>query len=199
MPLTTYTSGEVLTAASLNDNFTFAANNPPATPSGLAFINGATFATVSSVSLAASTFTSTYRNYRVVLHITAAASDTAATMRMRASGADDTNNSYRWANLRLQDNGNATNTFSNGNNTSWQIMQTNTDPQPTTMTIDLVSPELATQTLYSGTCSMSNNASGHIAAFFAGRFTSTTQFDALSFLFAANTSGVYRVYGYSDS
>ena len=28
MPLTTYTSGEVLTAASLNANFTFAANNP---------------------------------------------------------------------------------------------------------------------------------------------------------------------------
>jgi hypothetical protein len=30
MPLTTYTAGEVLTAASLNDNFTFAANNPTA-------------------------------------------------------------------------------------------------------------------------------------------------------------------------
>lgn len=28
MPLTTYTAGEVLTAASLNDNFTFAAANP---------------------------------------------------------------------------------------------------------------------------------------------------------------------------
>ena len=28
MPLTTYTSGEVLTAASHNANFTFAANNP---------------------------------------------------------------------------------------------------------------------------------------------------------------------------
>jgi hypothetical protein len=27
MPLTTYTAGEVLTAASLNDNFTFAAAN----------------------------------------------------------------------------------------------------------------------------------------------------------------------------
>jgi hypothetical protein len=30
MPLTTYTAGEVLTAASLNDNFTFAASNPSA-------------------------------------------------------------------------------------------------------------------------------------------------------------------------
>jgi hypothetical protein len=30
MPLTTYTPGEVLTAASLNDNFTFAASNPTA-------------------------------------------------------------------------------------------------------------------------------------------------------------------------
>jgi hypothetical protein len=36
MPLTTYTAGEVLTAASLNDNFTFAAANPPCGSSLLA-------------------------------------------------------------------------------------------------------------------------------------------------------------------
>ena len=168
-------------------------------PPGLVYITGASFTTVTSVSLPANTFTSTYRNYRIILHITTAASDTASTMRMRASGTDDSANTYRWANLRLQDNGTATNTTSNGNNTSWQIMQTNIDPQPSTMTIDLVAPQVATQTLYSGTCSMSNSTSGHIAAFIAGRFTGSTQFDALSFLFAGNMSGVYRVYGYTDS
>lgn len=181
------------------DGAAWATVGPQTLASGLNFITGAAFTTVSSVSLAANTFTSTYRNYKIVLHITASASETAATMRMRASGVDDTANTYRWANLRLQDNGTATNTTSSGNNTSWQIMQTNVDPQPTTMSIDLVAPQVATQTLYSGTCSMSNATSGHIAAFFAGRFTSTTQFDALSFLFPANMSGVYRVYGYSDS
>lgn len=181
------------------DGAAWATVGPQTLSSGLNFVTGAAFTTVTSVSLAANTFTSTYRNYRIILHITASASDTATTMRMRASGTDDSANTYRWANLRLQDNATATNTTSNGNNTSWQIMQTNTDPQPSTMTIDLVAPQVATQTLYSGTCSMSNSTSGHIAAFFAGRFTGTTQFDALSFLFAGNMSGVYRVYGYSDS
>ena len=173
---------------------------PQTLTSGLNFVTGAAFTTVTSVSLPASTFTSTYRNYRIILHITAAASDTAVTMRMRASGVDDSANTYRWANIRMQDNGTTTNTFSSGNNTSWQIMQTNTDPQQSSMSIDLITPQVAQQTIYSGTCVMGNNGgSGQITALFSGRFNNTTQFDSLSFLFAGNMSGVYRVYGYSDS
>ena len=65
MALTTYTAGEVLTAASLNDNFTFAAANPlggliAIVPTSVAVGSGTgsssgnglvTFAGVSSVSL----------------------------------------------------------------------------------------------------------------------------------------------------
>lgn len=181
------------------DGSSWATVGPQTLSSGLNYITGAAFTSVTSVSLPNNTFTSTYRNYRVILHTTAAASDTAATMRLRASGTDDTANTYRWAALGLQDNGTATNVVSNGNATSWQIIQTNTDPQPSTISFDLIAPEVATTTLFHGTSSMSNNASGHILRIFAGRFVNTTQFDALSFLFAANTSGVYRVYGYADS
>ena len=45
MPLTTYTSGEVLTAASLNANFTFAAANPT---NKIAQVVQATFATATT-------------------------------------------------------------------------------------------------------------------------------------------------------
>jgi hypothetical protein len=61
MPLTTYTSGEVLTAASLNDNFTFAAAN------GLKLISATTIGTaVASVTIS-SAFSSTYDSYQIVI------------------------------------------------------------------------------------------------------------------------------------
>ena len=49
MPLTTYTSGEVLTAVSLNDNFTFAAANPASAVSAVDVNRVNTSETTSSV------------------------------------------------------------------------------------------------------------------------------------------------------
>jgi len=170
----------------------------PSTAGGIVFVSGAAFTTVSSVSLAASTFTSTYRNYRIILHITASASATVSTMRMRASGVDDSAASYRYASRGLSSTNVA---FDSNNNytTSWQIISTNTDPQPSVMVIDVIAPQVATQTLVTGTFSFSDNTYGQLTQVFGGRFAANTQFDALSFLFAGNMSGVYRVYGYSDS
>ena len=63
MPLTTYTAGEVLTAASLNDNFTFAASNPPG---GLSLVKAQVVGTaVASVAVTAA-FSTTYDNYKVI-------------------------------------------------------------------------------------------------------------------------------------
>ena len=63
MALTTYTAGEVLTAASLNDNFTFAATNPPG---GLSLIKSQVVdAAVGSVEVTGA-FSTTYDNYQVV-------------------------------------------------------------------------------------------------------------------------------------
>jgi len=170
----------------------------PSTAGGLAFISGAAFTTVTSVSLAASTFTSTYRNYRIILHITAAASAALSTMRMRASGVDDSSNVYRYAMRGLSSTNVAVDANSNLA-TSWQIISTNTDPQPTVMVIDVIAPQVATQTLVSGTFAFSDNTYNYITQVFGGRFGANTQFDALSFLFGGNMTGVYRVYGYSDS
>ena len=195
MPLTSYTAGDVLTAASLNNNFTFAAANPTG---GLSFVSGAAFTSVTSVNLTANTFSSTYRNYRIVLHITAAASATAATMRLRAAGADLTTSDYRYASVGLSST-NTANNFVGNATSSWQILDTNTDPQPTVMVVDLVAPQLATQTLITGTFVASNGTYSLLMQAFSGRFTLTTVADAASFLFAGATTGVYRIYGYLDS
>jgi hypothetical protein len=71
MPLTTYTAGEVLTAASLNDNFTFAAANPPG---GLTLISTTTIGTTVSSVTVSGAFSSTYDNYRVIISGTGVAS-----------------------------------------------------------------------------------------------------------------------------
>jgi len=61
MPLTTYTAGQVLTAASLNANFSFAAGN------GMSLISATTIGTTVSSVTVSSAFSSTYDNYQIVV------------------------------------------------------------------------------------------------------------------------------------
>ena len=63
MPLTTYTSGEVLTASSLNANFSFAAAN------GMVWVGGATPSAAATVTVD-NVFTSTYTHYLITFNFT---------------------------------------------------------------------------------------------------------------------------------
>lgn len=177
---------------------TWATVGPQTLTSGLNYVTGAAFTSVSTVSLPNSTFTSTYRNYRVILHITSTANAGMGFIRMRAGGADDASNVYRYAKIGLSSTGVSLNSNSNLN-TSWEMMSTNVDPQPSMLVMDLIAPQVATQTLANGIFSFSDATYNLIMQTFTGRMGANTQFDALSFLFAGNNTGVYRVYGYSDS
>ena len=65
MPLTTYTAGEVLTAASLNANLSFAASSPAG---GLTLISATTIGTtVASVTITGA-FSATYDNYLITVN-----------------------------------------------------------------------------------------------------------------------------------
>jgi hypothetical protein len=61
MPLTTYTAGEVLTASSLNANFSFAAAN------GLVLVKAQTIGTTVSSVAVTGAFSTTYDNYKIVV------------------------------------------------------------------------------------------------------------------------------------
>jgi hypothetical protein len=169
----------------------------PASAGALVYLTGASFSAVTSVSLAANTFTSTYRNYKIVLHVTSASADMTGTMRMRAGGTDDTNGSYLAGGVQVS-NGGATVTFSGNNATSWNIM----DGQSAiggSMSMDLIAPQLSVRTFMNGTISDSDatyNVKGGAAGYV---FNNTTSFDACTFIFSATSTGVYRVYGYADS
>jgi hypothetical protein len=169
----------------------------PSSAGGLVFLTGAAFTSVASVSLAANTFSSTYRNYKIVLHVTAGASDSTATMRLRAGGTDDTNSSYLYAQPSLTATA-ATNNFNSNGTTSWKIVEYNSAIGGV-MSVDLIAPQVAVRTFMSGTMSYSSASYNQITGTIGGMFNAATQFDACSFIFAANATGVYRVYGYADS
>jgi hypothetical protein len=68
MALTTYVSGTVLTAASLNDNLAYAVTVPASTPGGLVFIKTQTIGTTVSSVAVSDAFSATYDNYFITIN-----------------------------------------------------------------------------------------------------------------------------------
>lgn len=75
--------------------------------SGLTLLTNATFSAVSSYSLPANTFSSTYTNYKVIIDITAFSASGEFTAKLRAAGSDISGTIYQ--NTRLYGNGSGAN------------------------------------------------------------------------------------------
>ncbi len=192
MPLTTYTSGQVLTAASLNSNLGIAG--------GLQLITSASFTTQTSISLPTGTFTSDYTNYRFLLNLSAVTADATLTMRMRASGTDDSNASYELAGTETNStNTTVTGITSAGGLTSWSMAET--DPiDRYALTVDVMNPKATEPTLIFANLTYVNTAAtAWRYRNFAGCFTANTSFDSLSYIssVASSLTGSYSVYGYN--
>lgn len=172
----------------------------PATAGALTLITAATFTTATSVSLPNSTFTSTYRNYKLILNITAVTSDATFTIRMRASGSDDTNNSYATM-LAGYTNTNTTSDIGT-DGTSWNAGESDASLVRYSFVADVLQPQIATATNLAATYAYVNQAqSAVIMRTGVLQFANTTQFDSLTFIssVASSITGTYRVYGYADS
>jgi hypothetical protein len=166
----------------------------------LVYITGASFTTVTSVSLPNSTFTSTYRNYRFIFNITAVTSDADFTIRMRASGSDDTNNSYA---TMLSGFTNTAATSNIGTDaTSFNAGESDASLVRYSFVADVLQPQIATATNLPCSYAFVNKAqSAVVMRTGVMQFTTGTQFDSLSFIssVASSITGTYRVYGYADS
>lgn len=169
---------------------------------GLKFITGATFTTATSVSLPANTFTSTYRNYRFVLSLTALTADADFTLRFRASGTDDSANSYQFAFQEVRTTGASALSTSNAS-TSISMAELDAAFGPRySLVLDVLAPQVAQTSLVFGTIQFVDKTAAYTASRTGSGFlASNTQFDSLSFIssVASSISGVYRVYGYADS
>lgn len=97
----TATSGQVLTA---NGSGAVTFSTPS---SGLTLINTTSFSGVASQSIN-DVFSATYNNYKIFTSVESSTTGQECRMRMRVSGADNTNNNYQWAGWFIPFNGTAT-------------------------------------------------------------------------------------------
>ena len=168
---------------------------------GLVYLTGATFTSQTTVSLPTSTFSSTYRNYKIVFQTTANTSAQDVTMRMRASGTDSSAASYQQASNGLSTAG-ATNNGLNVNSTSFFVANGSaTSDSLMSFSFDLISPQEAARTYFHGGLFHTIGGTGSYGRAMNGMFEANTQFDSLTFITTAtnNLTGVYRVYGYANS
>jgi hypothetical protein len=171
------------------------------TTPGLTYLTGASFSTATSVSLPNSTFTSTYDHYRFILVLTALTADSTFSIRMRASGSDDTN-----ANYATMFGGPATNsTYLYGVNngaTSFTAAECDSGVVRYTCVIDILNPQKASPTYITGHIGFINTSVTALYGYSgAATYGGNTQFDAISFISstASSMTGTYKVYGYSNS
>lgn len=166
---------------------------------GLVYITGATFTSVTSVSLPANTFTATYTNYLVQFNASADSAEALMTSRFRASGADNTTSNYSYAVPGRYSNSNDAAT--EGNAVSSFGYRSLFNGLIGSQTITISGPQTATKTTVLGTIvGNGNTTTGLVATLpFGGIFNATTSFDSYSFLASTAITGSYKVYGYSNS
>jgi len=170
--------------------------------SGLAFITGTSFTTATTVSLPASTFTSTYRNYRISFSLTALTADADITLRMRASGTDNTTSNYFTMFTGINSAGTI---VSNTNQLASSFTFAESDSTFAGLykfSFDVLQPQVTQATVLQGNLSYyTKTTTQAVAVNGSNWFNDTTQFDSLTVIssVASSMTGVYRVYGYSES
>ena len=165
----------------------------PAASGAITLITAATFTAVTSVSLAASTFSTTYRNYKIIWQVDSTSANGNTTVRLRAAGADNTTNNYRQMETGITQSNTATNNAQDLQTTFQGFGQVNS------MTFDCLTPQVTAQTTLQGIYTDSNT-SNIIGRTLNCRFVATTSFDSLSFICSSgNFTGTYRVYGWADA
>jgi hypothetical protein len=172
----------------------------PSTAGGLVFVTGATFTTATTVSLPDSTFTSTYRNYKVIFQITGVTADADFSLRLRASGADNTTSNYDYG---FTGRGSAGGTGAENGivQTAFDLSESDTNARYY-LDMDVLAPQVAAVTIVSAQYGYLNKANTEWFGMSGGGvFRATTAFDALTFIssVASSITGIYRVYGYADS
>lgn len=166
---------------------------------GFTFVTGASFSAVSSVSLPNDTFTSTYDNYRMIFQISTSSLATNLSMRLRASGTDNTASQYESGFTGLGDDG-VTITKTSASATSFLICSIEQYGHPAEIDLDIYNPDLAgVKTRIAGKAYSQNVGSVGFLNGGGGHFVDGA-FDALTIIASAGTiTGKYRIYGYANS
>ena len=164
---------------------------------GFNLITTTSFSAVSSFSLPTDTFTSTYLNYQILINVDSSAASELFTMRVRASGTDNSSSNYAWVQYGQNENTGAINIDSGGSLTTSFRLPALSGTYNAQMQIYLMSPKdtsyntgfTAQGFYYDGTTNFQGtNASGVLSV--------TTAYDSATFFVGSGTmTGVASVYG----
>jgi lysylphosphatidylglycerol synthetase-like protein (DUF2156 family) len=163
---------------------------------GLVLLNSTTFSAVSSQAAPNNTFTSAFRNYRILLsNLTSSVNGTELRLRLRTSGTDTTTSSYyRYAFAATS--GSLINSYAL--EASWFMSALDfTATVPSAVSIDLFNPQVATRTqihyqMFSANTNLFLGASGF-------QVDTGSQFDSINIFPASGTiSGQMQIFGYNQ-
>jgi hypothetical protein len=162
---------------------------------GMVLLNTTSFSGVSSTSLAADTFTSTYRNYKVIFVVNSVSVQNSFSIRLRAAGSDISSANYDSQYVTGASNSPFASFTDNG--TSFTVFGTARDTAMYTI-VDFIQPKETAQTFVSGISYITDSGANQQCNVHTGRFQLTTSFDSASFITNTGTfTGNYSVYGYS--
>ena len=162
---------------------------------GLVLLNTTSFSGVNSVSLPANTFTTSYDNYRVVINLDTTSSGTTSTLRLRASGTDNSASNYAFSAVTITTANTTYGRTSSNTTTSFRIGYADAGG-PDFVIMDIFNPMRAVRT---GIMSFMNGreSTNYVAEQVNGQMTVTTAYDSLTY-FQNTMTGTIRTYGYNQ-
>jgi hypothetical protein len=167
----------------------------PGTVGGLVHINTTPFTSVSAISLPNDTFSSTYDNYRIVFSAIQNTSNGVISIRMRASGSDNSTSNYASGGYFGGITSAVSRINSSGQTSIATVGPTATNRVP--IILDLTNPFDSVPTL--GFWQSFTTSFGDLFTSLF-QFGANTSFDSMSFITSAGTiSGSVSAYGYRKS
>jgi hypothetical protein len=142
-------------------------------------------------------FSSTYTNYKIIYNLRGTSQTSDITMRLRASGSDNSSSNYYWSSYYTTS---ASLTVfgerSNGTNTSWTLNYADTTGM-TGCNIDLYSPQETAYTAYTIQAALVRiSASTTQAVTTMGGLSVDTAYTGFTILGTQDLTGTVSVYGY---
>jgi hypothetical protein len=174
----------------------------PTSAVGLTFINGATFSAANTVSLAASSFTSTYQNYLLQVTLSASSASGILQFRYRASGTDYSGSTYNTGGLLVDTAGTIANDGLSGASQTLHKVGYFGSADYLMGEITLFNPQEAANSRFTSNSSGVNSNASAVAHHRSGGIVyQNTQYDAITLICSGVTTitGNYRLYGYSKS
>jgi hypothetical protein len=193
--VTGLSSGTAVANTVLTANGSGAATFAP-TAQGLTLIKTQSFSSVANSSVD-DVFSATYRNYRVVIDYVSATTSGVFSLRMRASGADNSTSNYQRTIIFM---GASTPLQTRTNNSSIWDINGNVANAYYSLAFDLFTPFASLHTHASGFNEyQATSTSVNEVNLFQLGFTGTTSFDGISLLSSgSNITGQISVYGYNN-